>query len=175
MTWFVVHLIFYKQTTSTLMKSLPFWKYSFTVELVSVLPTLSAMFVVDVCDRMKSLCQQVGILPFFNSCGSGGRAAVLQLEGSIPGSSSPHVDVSLGKTFNPKLLLLLRQRCMNVCEWVNDMWCKVLRVVTKTRKALYTVYHPFNILEIVPILSWKLQDGTPLVGTLSSCITESLG
>ena len=30
-----------------------------------------------------------------------------KIGGSSPGSSSPHVDVSLGKTLNPKLLLLL--------------------------------------------------------------------
>ena len=44
----------------------------------------------------------------------------VQLKGSIPGSSSPHVDVSLGKTLNPKLLQLLRQQCINVNEWLNS-------------------------------------------------------
>ena len=39
-----------------------------------------------------------------------------KIGGSIPGSSGPHVNVSLGKTLNPKLLPLLCQRCMNVNE-----------------------------------------------------------
>ena len=43
-----------------------------------------------------------------------------KIGGSTPGSSSPHVDVSLGKTLNPKLLPLLCQQCMNVNEWLNS-------------------------------------------------------
>ena len=38
--------------------------------------------------------------------------------GLIPGSSVLHVEVSLGKTLNPKLLML-RHRCMNECECVS--------------------------------------------------------
>ena len=38
--------------------------------------------------------------------------------GLIPGSFSPHVDGSLGKILNTKLLLLLRQQCMDVYEWL---------------------------------------------------------
>ena len=43
-----------------------------------------------------------------------------KIGGLIPGSSSPRVDVSLGKTLNPKLLPLLRQQCMNENEWLNS-------------------------------------------------------
>ena len=96
-----------------------------------------------------------------------------KIGGSIPDSSTPHVDVSLDKTHNPKLLPLLCQRCvdvnewldspdeqvgalrgsschqcMNVCERVNDMWCKALWVVTKTRKKLYK-YSPFTIYHMI--------------------------
>ena len=39
-----------------------------------------------------------------------------KIGGSIPGSSSPHVDVSLGKTLN---LPWLCQRCVNVNEWLD--------------------------------------------------------
>ena len=42
-----------------------------------------------------------------------------KIGGSIPGSSSPHVDVSLGKTLNPELLLMAEP---SVCEWLDFLW-----------------------------------------------------
>lgn len=37
---------------------------------------------------------------------------------SIPGSSSLHIEVSLGKTLNPKLL---SKAAPSVCEWVKEL------------------------------------------------------
>ena len=63
-----------------------------------------------------------------------------------------HAQVSLSKMLNPELCLIEQQSAANidalykcVCDWVNvKLYCKVLWVVIKTRKALYkykTIYH----------------------------------
>ncbi len=63
-----------------------------------------------------------------SACGSGGRAVERRLStnqkigGLIPGSSSPHVEVALGKLLNPKLLPKAVPLGMNVYEWVWMSW-----------------------------------------------------
>ncbi len=108
---------------------------------------------------------------------------VVYQSGSIPSSSGLHVEVSLGKILNTKLLqlpwmcvneflmsrLALRRdvtlpvMCECVYEWMNaDLCCKVLWVVEKTRKALYK-YSPFTIYHSGrPVPLWqKCSDTLP--------------
>ena len=59
-----------------------------------------------------------GIMQLHNSCGSGGER-VCEIGGSNPGSSSSHLEVTLGKTLNPKVLQkAVASVCECVCEWV---------------------------------------------------------
>lgn len=63
----------------------------------------------------------VSYMFFVSSCGSGGLCTNQKVGGSFPNSSSPHVEVSLGKILNLKLAPSVSL----VCEWLNTTVCSV--------------------------------------------------
>ena len=106
-----------------------------------------------------------------------------KIGGSIPGSSNPHVDVSLGKTLNPKLLpmaapsvyecvwmlapsdeqgRLVWQSLSSVyeCVWMRWMTCSVQRFEWSERlerRYISAVHLPFTILFYLTCIVFRFR------------------